>query len=144
MYIRQTAIKSRRNGDPYQTHRLVESVREGQHVRQRTIVNLGSHFNVPREQWPALVLRIEQIVSGQQDLLGNDLKSRTSSPTGSLTLNRSQSRYCWQNRHGPRKRMRHKTSRRWMSTAWNCCDRAVWVSNTWLCLHCSNWVWIAS
>ncbi|MCH8177231.1 MAG: IS1634 family transposase [Proteobacteria bacterium] len=76
MYIRQTAIKSRRNGEPYQTHRLVESVREGQHVRQRTIVNLGSHFNVPREQWPALVLRIEQIVSGQQDLLGNDLDSR--------------------------------------------------------------------
>ena len=114
MYIRQTSIKSRRDGEPYQTHRLVESVREGEHVRQRTIVNLGRHFDVPREQWPALVLRIEQIVSGQQDLLGNDLKSRTSSPTGSLALNRSQPRYCWQNPHASRKRIRHQTSSRWM------------------------------
>lgn len=76
MFIRQTTIKSRRDGEPYRTHRLVESVREGQHVRQRTIVNLGRHFGVPREQWPALVLRIEQIVTGQQDLLGNDLDAR--------------------------------------------------------------------
>jgi hypothetical protein len=50
MYIRRTTIKSRRSGEPYYTYRLVESVRTDQGVRQRTLVNLGRHFDVPREQ----------------------------------------------------------------------------------------------
>ncbi len=50
MYIRRTTIKSRRTGEPYYTYRLVESIRMDQDVRQRTLVNLGRHFDVPREQ----------------------------------------------------------------------------------------------
>jgi len=67
MHIRRTTIKSRRNGEPYYTYRLVESVRTDQGVRQRTLVNLGRHFDVPREQWAALAQRIEQLLNGQQE-----------------------------------------------------------------------------
>ena len=75
MYIRRTTIKSRQTGEPYYTYRLVESIREGAQVRQRTLLNLGRHFEVPREQWAALVQRIEQLLSGQPDLMPADLDS---------------------------------------------------------------------
>jgi transposase len=69
MFIRRTSIKSRRTGEPYYTYRLVESVRIEDKVRQQTLLNLGRHFDVPREQWAALAQRIEQLVSGQLDIL---------------------------------------------------------------------------
>lgn len=50
MYIRRTTIKSRHTGEPYYTYRLVETVREGERIRQRTLLNLGRHFEVPRAQ----------------------------------------------------------------------------------------------
>ncbi len=64
MYIRRTSIKSRRTGEPYYTYRLVESIRIGDKVRQQTLINLGRHFDVPREQWAPLARRIEQITQG--------------------------------------------------------------------------------
>ncbi len=73
MYIRRTTIKSRQNGEPYYTYRLVESLRTEQGVRQRTLANLGRHFEVPREQWAPLAQRIEQVVSGQGDFVPVDL-----------------------------------------------------------------------
>ena len=68
MYIRRTTIKSRKNGAPYYTYRLVESVRTQKGVRQRTILNLGKDFSYPRELWPDLACRIEDIISGQMRL----------------------------------------------------------------------------
>jgi len=76
MYIRRTTIKSRRTGEPYFTYRLVESMREGGRVRQRTLLNLGRHFAVPRAQWPALAQRIEALVGGQADLFAAALEPR--------------------------------------------------------------------
>ena len=76
MYIRRTTIKSRQTGEPYYTYRLVESIRVGKQVRQRTLLNLGRRFEVPREQWPALVQRIEHLVGGQQDLMPADLDAQ--------------------------------------------------------------------
>jgi len=76
MFIRRTAIKSRRTGEPYYTYRLVESIREGERVRQRTLLNLGRHFDVPRKQWAALAQRIEALVSGQGALLPLELEPR--------------------------------------------------------------------
>ena len=73
MYIRRTTIKSRTRGEPYFSHRLVESVRTEHGVRQRTLLNLGRHFDVPREQWGALAQRIEHIVSAQRELVPADL-----------------------------------------------------------------------
>lgn len=76
MYIRRTSIKSRASGEPYYSHRLVESVRTENGVRQRTLLNLGRHFEVPREQWAALAQRIEHIVSGQRELVPADLDAQ--------------------------------------------------------------------
>ena len=38
-------------------------MRVGEQVRQRTLVNLGAGFDVPREQWPELIAAIETTVS---------------------------------------------------------------------------------
>ena len=73
MYIRRTSIKSRQSGEPYYTYRLVESFRSDGKVRQKTLINLGRHFAVPREQWGHLSQRIEQILHGQPGLFGNEL-----------------------------------------------------------------------
>jgi len=76
MYIRRTSIKSRASGEPYYTYRLVQSVRTEHGVRQRTVLNLGRHFEVPREQWAALAQRIEQLLSGQCELVPDGLDSQ--------------------------------------------------------------------
>ena len=66
MYIRRTTIKSRKNGAPYYTYRLVESVRTSKGVRQRTLLNLGSNFSCPRKSWPDLAKRVGEIISAQK------------------------------------------------------------------------------
>ena len=76
MYIRRTSVKRRRTGEPYYTYRLVESVRIDGRVRQRTLLNLGRHFDVPREQWAPLAQRIEQLVGGQGALLPMELDAK--------------------------------------------------------------------
>lgn len=76
MYIRRTTIKSRHTGEPYYTYRLVESVRSADRVSQRTLLNLGRHFDVPRAQWAALSQRIEQLVGGQGEWLPLELESQ--------------------------------------------------------------------
>jgi transposase len=76
MYIRRTTIKSRRGGEAYFTYRLVESIRTAEAVRQRTLINLGRHFDVPPEQWAGLAQRIEQITGGQSDWFPVELDRR--------------------------------------------------------------------
>jgi transposase len=53
---------------PYITHRLVESSRQGNAVRQTTLLNLGSHFDLPRQEWSALARRIDELVRAQQPM----------------------------------------------------------------------------
>ena len=67
-----TATRARRNGGSYTSFRLVESVRSGSQVSQRTLLNLGSGFAVPPERWPELVLLVESLCSGQACLLEPD------------------------------------------------------------------------
>lgn len=69
MFIRRTKTRTTASGEHYYSHRIVDTYRVGERVRQRTLLNLGSGFHVPREQWPALSQRIEQILLGQQMLL---------------------------------------------------------------------------
>ena len=68
MYIRQTRTSGATSGEAYFTFRLVASKRIGGKVRQQTLLNLGRTFSLPREQWPVLCSRIEQIISGQMNL----------------------------------------------------------------------------
>ena len=68
MYIRRTSIKSRKDGRQYYTYRLVQSERTTNGVSQRTLINLGVDFALPRHQWPELASRIQAILNGQQHL----------------------------------------------------------------------------
>jgi len=65
MYIRQTKTRSSKTGEDYYTFRLVASERVGTKVKQRTLLNLGRNFSLPKDQWPQLCARIDQILSGQ-------------------------------------------------------------------------------
>ena len=65
MYVRRTQTRSTATGETYFTHRLVRSERHGQKVRAVTVLNLGRHFPVPREHWPVLCARIEELMHGQ-------------------------------------------------------------------------------
>ncbi|MEN8132145.1 MAG: IS1634 family transposase [Pseudomonadota bacterium] len=69
MFIRCAKTRTTENGKSYHSYRLVDSYRIGDHVRQRTLLNLGSGFDFPRELWSELTQRIEQIIQGQQDVL---------------------------------------------------------------------------
>ena len=69
MFIRCTQTRSRISGEPYTTFRLVQSTRSGGTVKQTTLLNLGSHFDLPRIEWPALGARIDELLRGQSSLL---------------------------------------------------------------------------
>jgi transposase len=47
---------------------LVESSRVGNAVKQTTVLNLGSHFDLPQQQWPALARHIDELVRAQQPM----------------------------------------------------------------------------
>ena len=68
MFVRRTQTR-RTDGQTYYTHRLVNSERIGSKVRQHTLLNLGGHFEIPREQWLLLCQRIDEIRNGQTPLL---------------------------------------------------------------------------
>ncbi len=69
MFIRRTQTRNCASGEPYCTHRLVHSTRVGSAVKQTTLLNLGSHFDLPQDQWPALARRIDELLRGQASLL---------------------------------------------------------------------------
>ena len=69
MFIRCTQTRTTAAGATYFTHRLVRAERLGDKVRQRTLLNLGRHFEVSRNDWPVLCQRIEEVLSGQLRLL---------------------------------------------------------------------------
>jgi transposase len=72
MYIRQTTTRRKKDGSSYQSYRLVDSTRVGSQVKQRTLLNLGTDFSIPREQWGELTDRIECILHHQPSLLAVD------------------------------------------------------------------------
>ena len=68
MYIRKTKTKNLDNGGAYYTYRIVESVRLGKQVKQRTLLNLGKDFAIDAQHWPLLTARIEQLMEGSEPL----------------------------------------------------------------------------
>ncbi|MEJ2387350.1 MAG: IS1634 family transposase [Chromatiaceae bacterium] len=83
MYIRRTQTRNTTTGERYFTYRLVRSERVGGKVRQVTVLNLGRHFAVGQADWPALCARLQEILSGQEALLGG---------TGTVLLEREAQR----------------------------------------------------
>src|ERR1700675_461588 len=69
MFVRPTQTRNRTSGEPYTTYRLVESCRSGNAVTQTTLLNLGSHFDLPKQEWPALAKRIDELLRGQSHLV---------------------------------------------------------------------------
>lgn len=69
MFIRRTQTRNRITGEPYVTYRLVQTARVGKSVKQATVLNLGSHFDLPQAHWPALAQRIDELVGGQRSML---------------------------------------------------------------------------
>ena len=69
MFIRRTQTRNRISGEPYATFRLVQASRVGKTVKQATVLNLGSHFELPQADWPALAQRIDELVRGQRSML---------------------------------------------------------------------------
>ncbi|MCW5258442.1 IS1634 family transposase [Verminephrobacter aporrectodeae subsp. tuberculatae] len=65
MFIRRTQTRNRVSGEPYVTHRLVHSARVGHVIKQSTLLNLGSHLDLPQAHWPALAKRIDELLHGQ-------------------------------------------------------------------------------
>jgi len=62
MYIRHTKINNSKQGEAYYTYRIVESVREGKKVKQKTLLNLGKYFDIEKQHWSALISRIDQLL----------------------------------------------------------------------------------
>lgn len=71
MFIRRTKTGSSQSGEAHYTFRLVASKRIGRKVQQKTLLNLGANFSLPRELWPQLCSRIEEIITGQLTLDNN-------------------------------------------------------------------------
>jgi hypothetical protein len=69
MFIRRTQTRNRVSGEPYVTYRLVHSARVGNAIKQTTLLNLGSHFDLPQAHWPELARRIDELVHGQRSIL---------------------------------------------------------------------------
>ena len=108
MFIRRTQTRRTEDGQPYCSHRLVHSERIGNAVRQRTLLNLGRHFDIPQAQWPLVCSRIDDILAGQTPLVADwPARRRTRSATDSRTVGRP--------RHtgtGTGRRARHPAGRR--------------------------------
>ena len=68
MFIRRTQTRRTDDGKPYFSHRLVRAERLGNAVRQRTLLNLGRHFDIPQAHWPLLCARVADALAGQAPL----------------------------------------------------------------------------
>jgi transposase len=69
MYIRKTTTKKAADGTRYSTYRIVTSERILGKVKQRTLLNIGSCFELEEKFWPQLCKRIDDIVNGRLSLL---------------------------------------------------------------------------
>ena len=67
MYIRETLTRRTAN-NTYRTIRLVEGRRVGRKVQQKTLLNLGASFAIPKDQWPELVEIIKAKLAGNEFL----------------------------------------------------------------------------
>lgn len=69
MFIRKTTKKDSKNGKPYSSFYLVESVRTDRGPRQKVLLYMGSEIDLPEEEHTLLAQRIEEIILGQQNFI---------------------------------------------------------------------------
>jgi hypothetical protein len=95
MFIRRTKISSSSSGEAHYTFRLVASKRMGKKVQQKTLLNLGANFSLPKELWPQLCSRINEIITGQLTFGNNqpeEIEQVAQHYAARLIANRSQSK----------------------------------------------------
>ena len=68
MYVRKVNHYNKSSRVEYYTYKLVESVRTERGPRQRTLLNLGTDFTLPKEKWKEFANRVEEIITGQTPL----------------------------------------------------------------------------
>ncbi|MCY4302391.1 MAG: hypothetical protein OXC68_11755, partial [Aestuariivita sp.] len=68
MFIRKIRTRTTSSGESYFSHRLVASRREGDKVRQKTLLNLGRHFPIDQGDWPLLCQRVDELMTNQATL----------------------------------------------------------------------------
>jgi hypothetical protein len=69
MYIRKTTTKKASDGNYYTTFRIVSSERVQGKVKQRTILNIGSCFELDERLWAQLCKKIDDILNGNLSLI---------------------------------------------------------------------------
>jgi transposase len=70
MFITRTTTQKYANGNSYVTYRLLRTYRNSAGMaKKETLLNLGSNFAVPKEQWRELCDRIEQLQNSSGDML---------------------------------------------------------------------------
>jgi transposase len=69
MYIRRTTTKKAQDGTRYPTFRIVTSERVMGKVKQRTLLNIGSVFELRENLWSQLCKRIGDIINGRLSLI---------------------------------------------------------------------------
>ena len=70
MFIRKTKTSSSAKGNHY-SDRLVETYRIANKVKQRTLLNLGAHFELEPAYWPDVCQCIQNRLSNQCDFAEN-------------------------------------------------------------------------
>ena len=121
--VRALFIRSTASGERYFTFRLVRSERVGSKVRQRTLLNLGRHFQIAQPDWPALCRRIDEILTGQ-------LALEHDAPGGWRRMRSASSPNC---SHAPAPPAQDPTSNAWMSLRSNSSVRARSAWSRWGC-----------
>ncbi|MCY4461190.1 MAG: hypothetical protein OXC26_12480, partial [Albidovulum sp.] len=93
MFIRATKTHASA-GKPVHSFRLVESKRFGDKVRQIALLNLGTGFSVPRENWRELCDLIEMKLVGRDSMLETnpELEAAAKSIAGKLRDRRLEKR----------------------------------------------------
>ena len=69
MFVRRARTRRGSDGTACHAFRLARSERDGARVRQRTLLNLGRHFDIPKERWPLLCRRVGEILAARDSLL---------------------------------------------------------------------------
>ena len=65
IFFRRTKVANGLDGKSYYTYRLVENQREATKIRQKTVLNLGSNWDVPQSDWTAVARRVEANQQGE-------------------------------------------------------------------------------
>ena len=69
MYIKKTVKTDSKTKKPYNAYHLVESIRTENGPRQRVLLYMGSHIDLPEGDLKLLAQRIEEIITGQPPLI---------------------------------------------------------------------------